>query len=158
MASLLPNRFICPVSGLSRPMSVFTEKLSPKICLPSVLNSSSVKISANCFSFLGSIFKSESLHFMGTSVIIVASRLESSACCLLFSTFSFCFPLSSSTWSSKPSTVSYFFKSLGAVFLPMPGIPGILSTLSPHNARTSITCSGLDTFHFSSTSLMPSIS
>ena len=45
-----------------------------------------------------------------------------------------------------------------AVFSPIPGIPGILSTASPHKPNISITCSGLSTSNFSQISSGPNIS
>ena len=111
---------------------------------------------SNKTSMSGSVTaKSSNGTSTGTSVFSVTSRLERSAISLLAIIFSRR-PFCGISWdrSSNSSKGPYSFSSNTAVLTPMPGTPGILSTLSPAKAWTSMTRSGF-TPNFSSTSLMP---
>ena len=146
-----PKRSICAGAGAA---TLFAGT-SLKIRLAKVRNSSSPKIPRSFSSSYCSSLKSTSSKSTGTSILIVASSLDKSPCCAKFSTFSFCFPLSWSTFSSIPSSVPYSFRSLTAVFSPIPGIPGILSTASPMSPRISRTRSTWVMSHFSQICLGP---
>jgi len=67
----------------------------------------------------------------GTSFLIVASCLDSSALSCPASTFCLSAPFSSWAWSRRFSTWWYSDSSFSAVFSPTPGMPGMLSELSP---------------------------
>ncbi len=77
------------------------------------------------------------------SVLIVAKTLEILASSIFSSTFSFCLPFNSWVLIKRLSKVSYFCISFKPVIFPMPGIPGMLSAVSPIIAFKSITWSGL---------------
>ena len=72
---------------------------------------------------------------------MVANRFDNKAWSAKFMTFSFCLPLSLSALAMIFSTDPNSFSKVTAVLGPIPGTPGILSTLSPCNPNTSMTCS-----------------
>ena len=79
----------------------------------------------------------------GTSSLKVTNFLLKYACSsnsIIFSLLFFCFILSA--FLNNPSRLPYSLISSAAVLIPIPGIPGILSTESPANDCTSITFSG----------------
>ena len=71
----------------------------PKIVFFRVRNSNSSKICITASWFGSERSSSSSLKSTGTSVMMVAKRLDKNACSLLASTFSFCLPLSLSVFS-----------------------------------------------------------
>ena len=73
---------------------------------------------------------------------MVARRLLKSAVSAPPRTRSPSFPLISSPWASTSSSLSYCPSSLSAVFSPTPGMPGMLSELSPIRPFRSGTWSG----------------
>ena len=102
-------------------------------------NSSSSNTSRMASLFISLTFKASSSSGVGASSMIVANFFERIPCSLKFSTFSFCLPLSLSVFASKPSRDPNSAKSLAAVFSPIPGIPGMLSTASPMRPSKSMT-------------------
>ena len=83
------------------------------------------------------------LKSKGTSVIIVAKRFESLAKSAYFNKFSCLFlPLIISIFDKTFSNDFHSLIRVNAVFIPMPGIPGILSLESPLSASTSINAIG----------------
>jgi len=95
---------------------------------------------------------------MGMSRQMVASSLESNASSVFSSTRSLSLPFSSPECSMTPSKLPYWCKSFDAVLAPTPGMPGMLSALSPIIPRRSMTCSGSSTSNFSRISSGPQTS
>ena len=133
---LFPNKSFCAF-GLG--LASVTLKSSPKTRRPMVLNSSSAKRGSNSSRLGASRISLSSSKAIGTSKIMVANFFETKPCAAKFSTFSFCFPFSSCTLAMIFSILPYCLMSAFAVFSPMPGIPGILSTASPQSPKISIT-------------------
>jgi hypothetical protein len=75
--------------------------------------------------------RSSQVTATGTSVMMVARSLESSAWSEWVSTSSFCRPLSLAELAMRFSIEPNSAMSFWAVFGPMPGMPGMLSEASP---------------------------
>ena len=149
-----PNKSVCMDTAL---VSVML-KSSPKTRLPSVRNSNSANKGSNKSLLGGPTCKPSSSNSTGTSNKIVASFFDSNPCSAKASTFSRIFPFNSWLWLIISSIEPYCLMRAFAVFSPMPGMPGILSTASPHKPKISITCNTFSISHFSSTSFTPNIS
>ena len=151
----LPNKSICPlVCALVSEI----ENSSPKTLLPNVLNSNSAKRGSNFSLSGGPSLKLSSWNSTGASNIIVANLFDSKPCSAKASTFSFCLPFNSWLLAMMFSIEPYCLISNLAVFSPMPGIPGMLSTASPHKPKISITWCTCSISHFANTSFTPIIS
>ena len=132
----MPASSLCKIRSL---VALVTENSLPKIRLAKVRNSNSLN-SGTRVSLDGSTSSTSSqLISIGTSSCIVANFLESRAMSACSRTFSCCLPFSSEMFESSPSTVSYFAISFSALLGPMPGIPGILSAVSPQSPSISMT-------------------
>ena len=127
-------------TGVTAGCVVATE--SPNRRFVRVRNSQFLKSDLSVSSSGSSSLKSSKVSWMGTSVMMVASSFERRAWSEKLMTFSFCFPLSLSVFSSSPSTEPYWATSFLAVFSPIPGTPGMLSEASPQRPRISMTCLG----------------
>ena len=117
-------------------------KSSPNRRRPMELNSNSTSKPFSFSSSGGCTFSASNSTAQGASQMMVASRLDSSACSRLVSRVCFTRPVNSPAWASRLSSVPYWAMSFIAVFSPMPGTPGMLSDASPISASTSTTCSG----------------
>ena len=131
---------------------------SPKTLRPRVLNSSSANKGSSTLRSGSSINKLCGSRATGASKIMVASFLESRPCCAKFSTFSRILPFNSWLWAMIFSIEPYCLISSLAVFSPMPGMPGMLSTASPQRPKISITWSIRSISHLANTSFTPIIS
>ena len=134
-SSAEPNKSFCPVEETAGA----AETSVPNKRLAMVLNSNSANTSFNFSSFGSFLTKDSTSILIGTCVSIVANFLLSKPCSANSSNFSFILPFNSWVWAITPSMVSYCLMSFLAVFSPTPGIPGMLSTESPHKPRISIT-------------------
>ena len=121
-------------------------------------NSSSSKTSRMASLFISLTFNASSSRGVGASSIMVASFFERMPCSRKVSTFSFCFPFSLSVFARRPSRLPNSANSFAAVFSPIPGIPGMLSTASPIRPSRSITWLTFWMLNFAQTSASPSIS
>ena len=123
-----------------------------------VLNSSSVYSSRNRAVSGSARFNESKSMSMGTSVQMVTRRLARRMLSAFSVTFFFSPGFRESALAIRFSTEPYWRTRIGAVFLPMPGQPGILSALSPSRASKSITCKVLSISYRLHTSATPRIS
>ena len=135
----IPNKSSCAFSPLLMEGCAVITMSSPITRRAKFRNSNSVKISFTFSVSTSQTNKCASSKGTSTSIIIVASILETNPCASKLMTFSFCFPFKSSTFLKMFSIVPYFWINSLAVFSPIPGIPGMLSAASPHNPKISMT-------------------
>ena len=131
---------------------------SPKILFLNVLNSNSSSRGSKSARLGGVANNFSSSYSIGTSHKIRARCFDKIPCSLKLIKFSCNFPFKRSVFSNKFSKDSNSSNSFCAVFSPIPGIPGILSTASPIRPSMSMTWSTFFIFQRAQTSLGPKTS
>ena len=134
------NMLSCPASSSVVAGACWTT--SPSNLRDKVRNSSSSSTGPSASALGCSSAMASKSSSKGMSTMMVASWRDKNASSLDDSTRSFVFPLSASRLSYRPSMLPNCWRNLMAVFSPTPGMPGMLSALSPIMPNRSMTCLG----------------